>query len=70
MKKAEPTVYKRIKLVIAGDGGVGKSSLVARLCKDTFSHVYDPTIGADFMTCAVLTPEGTVSVLFHSMSEP
>jgi len=34
--------------VIIGDGGVGKTSLIERLCDDSFSENYHRTIGADF----------------------
>ena len=36
------------KLVMLGDTGVGKSSLVARFVSDNFSEFQEPTIGAAF----------------------
>ena len=51
------TVSKRkvlIKLVILGDAGVGKSSLMRRYVQDRFSQLYKATIGADFMTKELL----------------
>lgn len=38
------------KLVLLGASGVGKSSLIMRFCKDTFTMDTQSTIGADFMT--------------------
>ena len=37
-----------IKLVVIGDSGVGKSSLIHYFQKGTFSESFKPTIGADF----------------------
>ena len=36
-----------IKLLLVGDSGVGKSSLLLRFCNDTFEEL-SPTIGVDF----------------------
>eukprot|EP00483_Globobulimina_turgida_P004252 UN04261 len=40
--------YNRIipefKIVVLGEGGVGKSSLTVRLCSDNFIDEYDPTV--------------------------
>lgn len=33
------------KLVVLGDGGVGKTSLTVQLCLNHFVESYDPTIG-------------------------
>lgn len=38
----------RFKIVIVGDGGVGKSSIVERYLKNTWSETYDPTISVNF----------------------
>jgi small GTP-binding protein len=38
----------RFKIVIVGDGGVGKSSIVERYLKNTWSENYDPTISVNF----------------------
>eukprot|EP01126_Amoeba_proteus_P034011 TRINITY_DN3367_c0_g1_i2.p1 TRINITY_DN3367_c0_g1~~TRINITY_DN3367_c0_g1_i2.p1 ORF type:complete len:240 (+),score=32.03 TRINITY_DN3367_c0_g1_i2:85-804(+) len=42
------TQEARIKIILLGDSGVGKTSFVQRYCCDTFSPVYKATIGADF----------------------
>lgn len=39
-----------LKVIILGDSGVGKTSLMTRYVKDRFSHQYKATIGADFLT--------------------
>lgn len=38
-----------LKVVIVGNGGVGKSSLIQRYCRGTFSKMYKRTIGVDFL---------------------
>ena len=39
---------KICKVIIIGDSGTGKSSIMLRTCDDTFSESYLPTIGVDF----------------------
>lgn len=38
---------KRLKIVVIGDGSVGKTSFIQRLSSGSFSNVYLPTMGAD-----------------------
>lgn len=38
-----------IKVVIVGNGGVGKSSMIQRYCKGIFTKDYKKTIGVDFL---------------------
>lgn len=38
-----------IKVVVVGNGAVGKSSLIQRYCKDSFTKDYKKTIGVDFL---------------------
>lgn len=45
------TVYQ-IKLIVIGDAGVGKTSIIKRLQYDTFSHIQQSTISID---CCVAT---------------
>ena len=37
-----------VKLLLVGDSGVGKSSLLLRFSEDTFEEDQSPTIGVDF----------------------
>lgn len=39
----------RIKIILLGNGSVGKTSLATRFAKNTFSEKYQPSIGVDFM---------------------
>nr|CAD7428553.1 unnamed protein product [Timema monikensis] len=43
----EPRNYKCV--VIVGNGAVGKSSMIQRYCKGTFTKDYKKTIGVDFL---------------------
>ena len=47
-----------LKVIILGDTGVGKSSLMGRYVNDKFDIRYKATIGADFLT-KELTVDGT-----------
>lgn len=38
-----------IKVVIVGNGAVGKSSMIQRYCKGIFTRDYKKTIGVDFL---------------------
>ena len=38
-----------IKVVIVGNGAVGKSSMIQRYCKGLFTRDYKKTIGVDFL---------------------
>lgn len=38
-----------IKVVVVGNGAVGKSSLIQRFCKGYFTKEYKKTIGVDFL---------------------
>jgi len=51
-----------IKVVVAGDGAVGKTSLIRRYCDGKFEHTRVTTIGVDFQTQVVELPERTVKL--------
>ncbi|KAH0790400.1 Ras GTPase [Histomonas meleagridis] len=46
-------------VVIVGDGGVGKTSIVVRYIRDKFSTVYDPTLENNY-EAEIKMPEGQV----------
>ncbi|XP_026461729.1 ras-related protein Rab-23 [Ctenocephalides felis] len=48
-KMREEDLEIAIKVVIVGNGGVGKSSMIQRYCKGTFTRDYKKTIGVDFL---------------------
>ena len=39
-----------VKVIIVGDSGVGKTSLLNRYCYSKFDSTISPTIGTDFST--------------------
>ena len=43
----------RRKIMLLGDIGVGKSSIVRRLVFDEFDHNYKPTLGVDVYSCEI-----------------
>ena len=49
-----------LKLVVIGDSGVGKSSLIHFFQKGTFSDHFKPTIGADFANREIVLEDKTV----------
>ncbi|KAF6255346.1 small rab-related GTPase [Scenedesmus sp. NREL 46B-D3] len=40
---------REIKVVVVGNGGVGKTSMIKRFCKGIFTDDYKKTIGVDFL---------------------
>lgn len=51
-----------LKVLIVGDGNVGKTSLVRRYCQGMFSDSRVATIGVDFQIQVVKLPEGEVKL--------
>lgn len=45
----EEDVEIAIKVVVVGNGAVGKSSMIQRYCKGVFTNDYKKTIGVDFL---------------------
>jgi Ras-related protein Rab-23 len=48
----------QFQVVIVGDGGVGKSSLIRRYCQGVFTSAYKKTIGVDFLERVVNIDNG------------
>lgn len=57
-----------LKVVIAGDGNVGKTSLVRRYCERKFDTSRIATIGVDFQTHTVDLPSGQVKLSIWDMA--
>ena len=45
-----------LKVVVVGDGNVGKTSMLQRFCKNAFTEQYKKTIGAEYMEKEVFVP--------------
>jgi small GTP-binding protein len=56
------------KVVVAGDGNVGKTSLIRRWCEGKFEASRVMTIGVDFQTKLVALPEGPVKLSIWDMA--
>jgi small GTP-binding protein len=57
-----------LKVVVAGDGAVGKTSLIRRYCEGKFEHSRVATIGVDFQTQTVNLPDQTVKLSIWDMA--
>merc|ERR1711935_338496 len=51
-----------LKVIILGDSGVGKTSLMNQYVNNKFSNRYKATIGADFLTKEVMVDERLVTM--------
>jgi Ras-related protein Rab-28 len=49
-------IQKQFKLILLGDGAVGKTSIAKRFSQDTFAQTYKQTVGVDFLTRKVDIP--------------
>lgn len=49
-------IEESLKVIVVGDGSVGKTSMLRRFCKGEFSDSYKKTIGAEFMEKDVFIP--------------
>ena len=47
---------EQFKVILLGDGAVGKTSVAMRFCNDYFSRSYKQTIGLDFFTKKLVLP--------------
>lgn len=57
-----------LKVVVTGDGAVGKTSLIRRYCEGKFEHTRVTTIGVDFQSQTVELPERTVKLSIWDMA--
>eukprot|EP00401_Gymnodinium_catenatum_P032505 CAMPEP_0117515062 /NCGR_PEP_ID=MMETSP0784-20121206/30387_1 /TAXON_ID=39447 /ORGANISM="" /LENGTH=233 /DNA_ID=CAMNT_0005310869 /DNA_START=106 /DNA_END=807 /DNA_ORIENTATION=- len=48
--------YLQYKIILLGDGAVGKTSLATRFCEDYFAKQYKQTIGLDFFVKRLILP--------------
>jgi Ras-related protein Rab-18 len=46
-----------LKIIMLGNSGVGKSSILKRFTKDCFDEQIEPTIGIDFMVKSMIFGE-------------
>ncbi|KAG1443254.1 hypothetical protein G6F56_010742 [Rhizopus delemar] len=51
-----------LKVIILGDSGVGKTSLMNQYVNKKFSNQYKATIGADFLTKEVMVDDRLVTM--------
>lgn len=58
----EDEVLTTLKILIIGESGVGKSSLLLRFADDNFTADQSPTIGVDFKTKRLTTEGNTVKL--------
>jgi small GTP-binding protein len=59
---------RTFKIVIAGNGGVGKSSLLHRYVAGQFNHSYSVTIGADFASREVDLGDETIRLVIWDLA--
>ncbi|MGH2621092.1 MAG: Rab family GTPase [Anaerolineales bacterium] len=57
-----------LKVVVAGNGAAGKTSLIRRFCEGKFELTRVATIGVDFQTQLVALPERTVKLSIWDMA--
>jgi small GTP-binding protein len=57
-----------LKVVVVGDGAVGKTTLIRRYCEGKFHASRVATIGVDFYTQRVQLPGGTVKLSIWDMA--
>jgi len=59
---ASPRKKVLLKVIILGDSGVGKTSLMNQYVNKKFSNQYKATIGADFLTKEVIVDERLITM--------
>lgn len=62
MAAAQRSKKRLLKIIVLGDSGVGKTSLMNRFVNDKFSTSYKATIGADFLTKEIETDDCQINL--------
>lgn len=57
-----------LKVIILGDSGVGKTSLMNQYVSKKFSNQYKATIGADFLTKEVMVDDRIVTMQVNMLN--
>lgn len=52
----EDVVNYQFKVILLGDGAVGKTSIASRIAEDKFSKIYKQTVGVDFFMKRISMP--------------
>ena len=64
MKKLEHEEIK-YKLIVIGDGNVGKTSIINRFKTNQFTGNYEPTVGLDFQSIPIIIDDQSVTLLLY-----
>jgi len=59
---SNPNEFKEFKIIIIGDSGVGKSSIIKRACKNKFDENYQATVGFEFLTQYYIVNEAKIKL--------
>ncbi len=60
----DDVVVRQYKIILLGDGAVGKTSIANRFAEDKFSQNYKQTVGVDFLIKRINLPRKTSVQLF------
>lgn len=52
----EDVAIHQFKIILLGDGAVGKTSIATRFSEDKFSQIYKQTVGVDFFIKRINLP--------------
>ena len=63
-RMANPQIGKSLKVILIGDGGAGKTSLVNRFIHKSFSSIYKTTIGVDISPFNTITAKTKKTIRF------
>ena len=67
-RKGSKKAGKDLKVILVGDGAVGKTTLIHRFCDETFKKTYLATVGVDITTKAVDVGSDTYTFVFWDVS--